>query len=240
MKLKLVNRDCKNLRDFCGLRVWQKPKEGSIYAIGVDVAEGVGGDASCASIIDCGTGLHVASYWNNLIDTDNFAVEIYKLGNWYNRAFICIEANNHGHAVIAHLSGAIGGLAYPNLYKRQTYNEFTQKRTKTIGFDSKANTKPFLIENLKSALKMGDLVTLDRYTIQELGSFVKDVKTGRLAAKGNSKDDRVMSIALAWEQARLIRDGQKVTQERDVPVMKFDPQTGFPLSDSYETPETFF
>lgn len=240
MKLKLISRDCKNLRDFCGLRVWQKPKEGSAYALGVDVAEGVGGDASCISVIDCGTGMHVASYWNNLIDTDNFAVEIYKLGNWYNRGFICIEANNHGHAVISQLGGSLGGLAYPNLYKRITYNEYTQKRTKTIGFDTKPSTKPFLIENLKSALKMGDLVTFDRYTIQELGSFVRDVKTGRLSAQGNSKDDRVMALALAWEQARLIRDGQKVTHEKDLPSLKFDPHTGFPLSDSYETPEVLF
>lgn len=240
MRLKLVSRDCKNLRDFCGLRVWQKPKEGSVYAIGVDVAEGVGGDASCISVIDCGTGLHVASYWSNLIDTDNFAVEIYKLGHWYNRASVCIEANNHGHSVISNLSGVVGGLAYPNLYKRIKYNEFTQKKTKVIGFDSKDNTKPFLIENLKSALKMGDLISFDRYTIQEFGSFVKDVKTGRLAAKGNSKDDRVMAIALAWEQARLIREGQKTTNESQLPTMQFDPQTGFPLGSSYEMPETFF
>ena len=240
MKLKLISRDCKNLRDFCGLRVWQKPKEGSAYAIGVDVAEGVGGDASCISVVDCGTGLHVASYWNNLIDTDNFAVEIYKLGHWYNRAFICIEANNHGHAVISNLSGTVGGFAYPNLYKRIKYDEYTQKKGKVIGFESTRQMKTHIIENLKSALKMGDLITFDRYTIQELGSFVCDFKTGRLSAQGNSKDDRVMALALAWEQARLIRDGQKITNDRDLPSLKFDPHTGFPMSDSYETPEVLF
>jgi len=241
MKLKLVSRDPgKSLRDFCGLRIWQKPKEGSVYAIGVDVAEGVGGDASCISVLDCRTGMHVASYWSNLIDTDNFAVEVYKLGNWYNRAFVCIESNNHGHSVISNLTGVVGGLAYPNLYKRIKYDEFTQKRSKVIGFDSRQNTKPFLIENLKSALKMGDLITQDRYTIQELGNFVRDVKTGRLGAKGNAHDDRVMSLALAWEQARLIREGEKTTLDSNVPSMRFDPHTGFPLGDSYQEPESFF
>lgn len=240
MKLKLIARECKNLRDFCGLRVWQKPKEGSVYAIGVDVAEGVGGDASCISVIDCGTGLHTASYWNNLIDTDNFAAEIYKLGHWYNKAYVCIEANNHGHAVIGHLGGAIGGLAYPNLYKRMQYNEYTQKKTKVIGFNSDRASKPFLIENLKSGLKAGDIISFDRYTIQELGSYCRDEKTGRLGAKGNAHDDRVSALALAWEQARLIREGQKTTTQVELPQMKFDPHTGFPLGDSYETEQSFF
>ena len=240
MKIKFTSRDAKNLKEFCGLRVWQKPKEGSTYAIGADIAEGVGGDASCASIIDCGTGLHVASYWSNLIDTDNFAAELYKLGHFYNKAFICPEANNHGHAVIAHLGGSVGGLAYPNLYKRQTYNEYTQKRTKTIGFDTKANTKPFLIENLKSALKSGDVITLDRFTIQEMGSFVRDQKTGRLAAKGNAHDDRVMALALAWEQARILREGQRLTNEYDSPKTMYDPQTGFPLGSNFDSEQSYF
>lgn len=234
MKLRFVNQDVKKLREYCGYRIWRKPQEGVQYALGADVAEGVGGDASCAIVLDCRTGFHVASFWSNLIDTDNYAAELYKLGSWYNRAFMCIEANNHGHAVIAHLSGAIGGLTYPNLYKRIEYDEYTQRKTKKIGFVETRQTKPRIIENLKSDLKGGDVSTADRETIQELGNFVRNEKTGRLGCEGNAHDDRVIAFALANEQRRVLCAGDSTKDYRTPPV-QFDPQTGFPTG-TFELP----
>lgn len=191
-----------------GLRIWEKPKAGNLYAIGADVAEGINRDASVAQVIDIKRGIHVASYWSNGIDVDALAMELFKLGTFYNKAEICIEANNHGHAVISHLTAAAGGLAYPYLYKRIIYDEFTQKKDKAVGFKTTSVTKPRIIENLKSALRDGDLVTYDPDTIKELGSFVIDNKSGKMGAKGNAKDDRVMALALAWEQVIQVREFQ--------------------------------
>lgn len=237
MKLAFESRKASNLKDYCGLRIWQKPKSTSVYAIGADVAEGIGADASCAAVIDCGTGMHVASYWSNTIDVDNYATELFKLGTWYNRAFLCIEQNNHGNGIIALLGGSVGSLAYPNLYKRIEYNEYTAKRSKTIGFRTTASTKPRIIENLKSALKSGETITQDRYTIMELGNFVRDEKTGRIGSKGNAKDDRVMAYALAWEQAHILIENKKVTDDSFVPQTRYDSSTGFPITDTFESPE---
>ncbi len=228
MKLEFKNRSHGELRKYCGYQIWEKPKPTSVYAIGVDVAEGVGGDASVASVINCGTGLHVASYWSNAVDVDTYAAELFKLGTYYNKAFLCIESNNHGHAIIALLGGAVGSLAYHNLYRRISYDEYTQERSKKIGFKTSATTKPRLIENLKSALKTGEVITKDRLTIQELGSFVRDAKTGRLGAKGKAHDDRVMALALAWEQTRLLKDTLP-SNTMNAPQMYYDPQTGFPI-----------
>lgn len=235
MKLTFVQRDYKNLRDYSGLRIWQKPKPTSVYAIGADVSEGIGGDASCASVVDCSIGIHVATLWSNTLDIDNYAAELFKLGHWYNRAFLCVEQNNHGNGVIALLGGSVGSLAYPNLYKRIEYDQYTARRTKRIGFHTSGPNKPRLIGNLNSALKSGELITYDRYAIQELGSFVKDERTGRLGAKGNAHDDRVMSLALAWEQAKLIIDGKNITKGYTAPNQVFDPMTGFPTINN--TPE---
>jgi hypothetical protein len=240
MNIKLQPSKAADLKTYCGHRIWQKPKEGAIYAIGADVAEGTNSDASCASVIDCRTGMHVACYWSNNIDTDNYAVELYKLGHWYNKAFICIEANNHGHSVISHLSGAIGGLAYPNLYKRMTFDQFTQKRTKTVGFHTNAQTKPFLIENLKKALKLGDLITADGYTIREMNGFIRDNTTGRLGAPGRAHDDRVIALALAWEQARILAEGSRITEESSGPSIKYDASTGFPVAESFNAFDNLF
>ena len=229
MKIKFVQRDYNNHKEYCGLRIWVKPKDGHTYAIGVDVAEGVGKDASCAQVIDCKTGVVVANFWSNLIDVDNYAAELYKLGMFYNKATLCIESNNHGHAVIALMGGAPGGLTYPNLYKRVVFDEYTQKRTKQIGFKTTTSTKPRIIENLKSALRDGELQVYDKLTILELTNFTRDERTGRMAASGNAADDRVMSLALAWEQARQIRENMQMTSELQEKPMRYDAMTGFPI-----------
>jgi len=240
LRVKFRNRECPKPSDFCGLKIWQRPKEGHIYAIGADVAEGVGKDASCAQVIDCNNGQHIASFWSNAVDVDNYASELYKLGLFYNKAMICLEVNNHGHAVAALLGGASGALHYPKLYRRVEMDEYTQKRTKKIGFRTTSQTKPRIIENLKSALRDGDLVTSDKFTILELSNFVRDAKTGRMAASSSARDDRVMSLALAWEQAKILRESIQVTLREEVRVYspleetkqdstQYDPETGFPL-----------
>ena len=231
MKIDFIDRDYKDLKDYCGYRIWEKPKATSVYAIGVDVAEGVGRDASCAHVLNCTTGFLAATYWSNLVDVDNYAAELFKFGTYYNKANMCIEANNHGSAVIALMGGAVGGLAYPNLYKRIVFDEYTQKRGKQIGFKTTQSTKPRIVENLKAALRDGELVLRCKHTIQELGSFIIDERTGRVGAGGSAKDDRVMALALAWEQARLIKENEKYTSEgsQDSVNITYDPSTGFPI-----------
>lgn len=229
MQVKFTARDAGNLDNYGGYRIWVKPNPLATYAIGADVAEGVGKDASVAQVIDVKSGLHVCSYWNNGVDCDNFAAELFKLGNFYNNAWICVESNNHGNAVISHLSGAIGGLAYPRLYKRYEYDQFVQRKTKVVGFKTTAQTKPRLVGNLKEALRDGLIQTSDRYTAQEINAYIIDER-GKMGAKGTSHDDRVMALALAWEQARLLRETD-IKQEKDLtPQIKYNPITGFPES----------
>lgn len=229
MKIKFNLQDHTDLKDWCGLRIWTQPQELRQYTIGADVAEGVGGDASVAQVLDCKTGRHVASFWSNAIDTDNYAAELYKLGQYYNRAEICVESNNHGNGVIALMGGSVGGLAYSNLYRRIEYDEFTQKRTKLIGFKTSNQTKPRIIENLKNALRDGEVVTYDEQTIQELGNYMRDSKSGKTHAKGSGHDDRVMALALAWESARIIRENATYSDNQYIPVAQYDPSTGFPI-----------
>lgn len=228
MKIKFNLQEHGDLSKWCGLRIWEQPKELHQYAIGADVAEGVNQDASCAQVIDCKTGRHVACYWSDAADIDNYAAELYKLGHYYFKAEICIESNNHGNGVIALMGGSVGGLAYSNLYKRVVYEEFTQKRSKIIGFKTTSITKPRIIENLKNALRDGEVTTNDKHTIQELGNYVRDAKTGKTGAKGTSHDDRVMALALAWESARIIRENSSFVSQQQLPEVHYDPMTGFP------------
>ena len=217
--------------EFMGWRIFLNPKATHSYAIGVDVAEGKGKDASCAQVVDCNTGVLVANYWSPAIDEDNFAAEIYKAGYFYNKARVIIEENNSGHAVITNLSGVYSNsLRYPYLYKRYEYSEYTKKKTKIIGWRTTGSNKSNLIANLKAALRDGDLQVYDKFTISELSTFVRDEKTGKLGAKGVARDDRIMSLALAWEQvlvSRISLDNSKPSSFEH--YQEYDPATGFPI-----------
>jgi len=218
--------------EFMGWRIFIMPKSTHTYAIGVDVAEGKGKDASCAQVIDCNTGTLVANYWSPAIDEDNYAAELYKAGYFFNRARIIVEENNSGHAVISNLSGVYSNsLRYPYLYKRYEYDQYTKKKTKTIGWRTTGSNKSNLISNLKAALRDGELQVYDKYTIGELSTFVVDEKNGKLGAKGSARDDRIMSLALAWEQVLVTRisavHSNKSYDKHQ--AQQYDPTTGFPI-----------
>lgn len=233
MKINLDTREFKGKdEDFMGWRIFEMPKATHLYAIGVDTSEGKGKDANCAQVVDCNTGTYVAVYWSVHIDSDNFAAEIYKAGYFYNKARVIVECNNQsGGAVITNLSGVYSNsLRYPYLYKRYEYDEYTKKKTKTVGWRTTGSNKGILISNFKAAVRDGDAKIVDKYTISELSTFVCDEKTGRLGAKGSARDDRIMAAALAWEQyliSKLTLEHTKDnTFEQDV---RYDDVTGFRL-----------
>jgi hypothetical protein len=231
LKIKFESRDFRGMEEeFQGWRIWEKPKELHTYAIGADVAEGKGKDASCAQIVDCGTGMVVANFWSNIIDEDNYAAELYKAGYYYNRAKLIVEANNSGSAVITNLTGVYTtSLRYPYMYKRLEYDQFTRKKTKIVGYRTTGGNKAQLISNVKAALRDGDLKLYDKHTINELSTFVRDEKTGKIGAKGVANDDRVMSLALAWEQVMVLRNNMRKDTLSNNIERKYDPETGFPI-----------
>jgi len=65
-----------------------------------------------------------------------------------------------------------------------------------------------------------------------MSAFVRDNRTGRMGAKGSSHDDRVMSLALAYEQVRIIKEGIKeggFGGDTSAYRVEYDPATGFPI-----------
>ena len=86
------------------------PKE---YIIGVDPAGGGSdGDYACAQVIERSTGLQCAELRGHFTPQE-LAARVAVLGRKYNEALVAVERNNHGHAVIAHLTMTAG---YQNLY----------------------------------------------------------------------------------------------------------------------------
>jgi len=172
------------------LTVWQEPERWSGYVLGVDTAEGLGhGDYSCVQVIDAKNGEQVA-VWHGRIPPDELATEVYRIGLWYGNALCCVEANNHGLTTITQLRQ----LGYPNLYRRRSLNQTSQRVSQEFGWLTTRTSKPLMIDELAQALKNEELLLHDEYTFAELRTFTRNDR-GQMS--GSPHDDRVMSLALA-------------------------------------------
>jgi hypothetical protein len=210
--------------------IWKMPDPGRTYVIGADPSGGVGKDKGAAYVKDRKSKETVAAIWGDIEPAD-LAKELYKLGFLYNKAWINVEVNNHGHTVIQGLKER----NYPNLYKRQVLDEMTSKLTTKIGFLTTNESKLRITEQLKTALKDGDLILLHKAAINELSTFVQVAsKTGRgirrEAAQG-AHDDLVIALALCQEMDCSRGSTDFATEVPQADAMRdaiFDPITGMP------------
>lgn len=103
----LYPREGERVDSLVNYLVFRKGSENG-YVIGVDVANGTGNDSSAMCIVDAGTLDIVATYRNNIINTDDFSLLIvHILENVFQRhdikCAIGIERNNSGTSVVAKL-----------------------------------------------------------------------------------------------------------------------------------------
>jgi len=174
------------------LKVWEEPRNDGIYYIGADVGMGLrDGDWSVAQVLDQNKRL-VASY-RAKVHPDYFAYVLAHLGYHYNSALIIPESNNHGILTCNRLGK---DLVYPYLYTETQYDKFTEKETEKIGFTTSVKTKPLIIDELRAALRDGELTINDRPTLSEMLTFIV-TDTGKMEAEEGQHDDCVMSLALA-------------------------------------------
>lgn len=184
--------------------IWNEPEVDRTYVIGADPSGGVGKDLGAAYVKDQKSGKLVARLWADLQPSD-FAKELYKLAVYYNRAWVCVESNNHGGTVLYVLKE----IGYSNLYKRATIDEMTMKPTKKIGYLTTQSNKLLLTENFKTSAKEGKIIIQDSELISEMSSFMQfSGKTGKSVkreASSGSHDDLVMAAALTEEMDRTRR-----------------------------------
>lgn len=182
------------------LLVWELPDPDEDYAIGGDVAEGLENrDRSSFDVVKKSSGEQVA-HWFGYLDAELFAQLMAHVGRWYNTAFIGPERNNHGHAVIQKLREV-----YPHrsIYSEQYLDRDHDDETPKLGWLTTAQSKPVIIEGLKSLLRESASGVRWIGTINELNTYVYDAR-GRMNAQTGCFDDQVMSYAIAQEmRARM-------------------------------------
>lgn len=182
------------------LLVWELPDPDEDYAIGGDVAEGLENrDRSSFDVVKKSTGEQVA-HWFGYLDAELYAQLLAHVGKWYNTAFIGPERNNHGHAVIQKLREV-----YPHrfIYSEQYLDRDHDDETPKLGWLTTAQSKPVIIEGLKTLLRENASGVRWIGTINELNTYVYDAR-GRMNAQTGCFDDQVMSYAIAQEmRARM-------------------------------------
>lgn len=213
------------------IAIWEEPQAGRSYVIGADPSGGVGKDRGAAYVKDQKSGHLVARLWGQF-DPAEFGAELFKLAAYFNKAWICVEANNHGHVVLHVLKQK----NYRNLYKRPALDELTNKPTTKVGFLTTNESKIVITEKLKTALKGGSTIILDNELINELTSFIqlasKIGRSVRREASHGAHDDLVLAASLTEEmhQSRHVDSGAEEllsAPSHEYEESAFDPETGF-------------
>ena len=181
-------------------RVLEEPKQHDIYAMGVDVGGGVGGDYSTICVVSMATKQPVYFWRDNKITPSSFAEKVMEVANWYNSAKVLCESNNHGHVVLFRLKY----FNYENLW----YNEET-------GADWVTTTKSKLdaYETLRIYVNDGIIEMCDATALSELGALVIKRVTPEAA---NGHDDMADAMALAYRCTRDISSLEVTQRQRSV------------------------
>ena len=174
------------------LQIYRKHDEGERYVVGADTAMGIkDGDWSVAQVLD--SKKRQVATWRGQVHPDYFAEVLYHLGTYYNEALICCENNSHGILTCTRLGK---DMAYPHFYTEVQHDKTTDKETVKLGFTTTAKSKPLVIDQLRAAMREGELELNDKTTIREMLTYIV-TETGAMQAEHGCHDDTVMSLALA-------------------------------------------
>lgn len=187
------------------LMCWEAPEPGELYTIGVDPAEGVREDRSCAQILKLGTMKHpdiqVAEFTCDFLDPVDFSAIIKKIGEFYadpdgTEAFCTIEVNAPcGDTMVSDLRMRHG---YTNLFIRKSYDKINNIYTNTYGWSTNKATRPKLIARGLHALTYGDLIINSPYLLDEMSDFKRDRFDEKPEARRGKRDDRIMALLIAY------------------------------------------
>ena len=178
-------------------RVYQLPRKGETYYMGVDVALGKGLDHSVVHICDS-AGRDCLVFRSNQIEPHSLAAIANELGLQYNYARINVENNGPGLTVI---SGLVD-LDYNNFFYNIKWNGDTYTETNEKGFRTTGRSKSVIINTLQEYLTSENLdMFRDPELIAEMYTYISKGGVKMEAAKG-CHDDVIIAKALstfAWK-----------------------------------------
>ena len=130
------------------LFIWEEPKKGEQYVIGIDVGGGIeGGDPSAMEVIRVPRGtpiIHQVAEWVGYVDPVVLASRAIALARYYNEALIAPEINNHGLTTLNEIKAN-----YWNIYRWQYFDRFGKFVSNKIGWECVTPESLILTSDLK-------------------------------------------------------------------------------------------
>lgn len=184
---KMLARDPLEWKYGYDMAVYERPKEGFHYVMGVDTAMGNGGDYSVVQVLKI-VGKErfeqVAVYRRNTIQADDFAEIVHDVSEWYFGAQYIVENNDVGRSVAEKLYYDLGSGGMISTDSRGA-----------LGTRADRGTKLEACKTLKKMIEKEMLLVIDGNTIDELSRF-EEVTPNVFKAQKGKHDDCVS--ALYW------------------------------------------
>lgn len=182
------------------IEIFKFPSFDDSFAIGADVALGVGKDYSAAVVMNAKREI-CAVYRNNTVDPSMFGDLLFYLGRYYNNALLAVESNSMGIATLNRLSQ----MKYVNLYYQTKIANISKEDGNRLGWRTTQASKPAIIGFLKNAVENDDIWIPSRVIINEMMNYVAD-DSGKTNASSGFTDDTVIATAIALEVIRTHGD----------------------------------
>lgn len=197
---------------FNTLQMWEKPRKGHRYVLGVDVGDGIGSDRSVADVFRIGTieepEEQVAQFITDSLGARQFAGVLDAIGHLYcwpdgQEAMAAIECNNHGLSCQDTLQLHLG---YRHFYIWEVLDQAdpAKRFTSRIGWVTTRRTRPILLDQFHTGVNTLDPITgfsdcriNSPFTLDEMRDFQTDGALWEAEAARGAFDDCIIAAGIA-------------------------------------------
>lgn len=208
---------------FNTLQIWQLPRKGQRYVLGVDVADGIGQDRSVCDVFRLGTleesEEQVAQFISDTIPPRQFAGVIDAIGHLYKgpdgrEALAAIELNNHGISVQDTLQLHLG---YQHFFIWEVLDQAdpSKRFTTKMGWTTTPRTRPILLDQFYTGVTTIDPVSgysdcriNSPFTLDEMRDFRTDGALWEAEAGKGAHDDCIIAGGIAHYVCWRLQGGE--------------------------------
>ena len=195
------------LRKFRGANIFEEPKEGHKYCIGIDTAEGIGNDRTGIEVWDMteDVKVEVASFSDDTIRPDQTAILSIDLAQLYNNAFLVPERNSSGLSTVLKIQEK----SYNKLFINRQIDTRTQQIKNEYGWRTMGSNRDVMIDDFVELFENGKLVINSDFVIQQMKTFVRK-NNGKREHEDGYHDDNLFGCFLAIQGGKYHREAKAV------------------------------
>lgn len=184
------------------------PPRNTRYAMGIDIAQGVGASNSSIAVFARNTGEQVAEWTSSTTSPEQLARVAAMLGWWFagggkTCAYLAFEANGPGQSFVP----VIKDIGYPWVYKHTEHAKDSEKVSDMLGWWNNDKSNKHSLGRLSEAMGSGKIIIRSPEALAEGLRYVF-TDTGKVEPAGLHEEggkaravhgDRWRAIAVAWE-----------------------------------------